>query len=267
MTPSPQRKRWSYLIVILMLLALVAFSLLPLLSSIIGQPQFISSSASAQSSSLTTQQKRLEIEALGYEKVLEREPENQAVLRGLLEVRLQQGDFEGAISPLEALAHLNPDSAYAILLAQTKQQMGDSEGAIDAYRQVLALDSANLVALESVTNLLLEQEQSEKAISLIEKALETATNAADTASIQLLLGLVYTAQHRDEEAIALYDRLQQSHPEDFRPVLSKALVLKNQNQAAEAQSLFEQAASLATPEYQDLIKTLAAQEEAAGGAA
>lgn len=242
-----------------MLLALVAFSLLPLFSIILKQHQFPNPSASAQSSSPIAQQKR--DEALGYQKVLEREPENQAVLRGLLEIRLKQGDFAGAISPLETLARLNPNSGYTILLAQTKQQMGDSEGAINIYRQILASNSANLVALESVTNLLLEQEQLEAALSLIEKALETAPNAADTASIQLLQGLVYAAQHRDEEAIALYNQLHESNPEDFRPVLSKALVLKNQSKVAEAQSLFEQAASLATPGYQSLIKTLAVGEE------
>lgn len=65
----------------------------------------------------------LEQEARGYEIVLQREPNNQAALEGLVNARLQMNDAVGAIKPLEKLVQLYPDRAdYATTLSQLKQR-------------------------------------------------------------------------------------------------------------------------------------------------
>ncbi|MEN9520868.1 MAG: hypothetical protein RLZZ381_3456 [Cyanobacteriota bacterium] len=79
-----------------------------------------STQVSAQAEDLTQQ---LQAQAQGYEMVLQREPENQVALQGLVEIRLQMKDFERTIEPLETLVRLNPkQEEYKALLATIKQQ-------------------------------------------------------------------------------------------------------------------------------------------------
>lgn len=83
-----------------------------------------STQVSAQAEDLTQQ---LQAQARGYEMVLQREPENQIALQGLVEIRLQMKDFEGTIEPLKTLIRLNPEQEqYKTLLATVKQE-GDDE--------------------------------------------------------------------------------------------------------------------------------------------
>ncbi len=80
---------------------------------------------STQAEDLTQQ---LQAQVRGYEMVLQREPENQSALQGLVEIRLQMKDFEGTIEPLETLVRLNPEQEqYKTLLATIKQQVEQEE--------------------------------------------------------------------------------------------------------------------------------------------
>lgn len=207
----------------------------------------------------------LEAQARGYELVLEDEPDNQTALRNLLRVRRELGDVEGTIAPLEKLAELNPTQPeYTILLAQAKQQVGDREGAAQAYRSILTTQPGNIYALQGLVALLIEQERPEAAIGLLQDTLRNASQAnqiqpgsVDVTSVRLLLGQVYAEGDRYDEAIAVYEQAIQSDRQDFRPVLAKALVLQAQGKDNEAQPLFTTAASLAPAQYKDQINQLA----------
>lgn len=62
-------------------------------------------------------------QAQGYELVLTREPNNQAALQALVQIRLQMNDLQGAVEPMEKLVKLNPDRKdYQTLLAAIKQR-------------------------------------------------------------------------------------------------------------------------------------------------
>lgn len=266
MKVSPaKRSRWLYASLVLMLLALLSFSFLPLASSILqaNQPSATSPSPALPKS----QAANLETEALGYQAALEREPDNSYALRGLLAVRLQQGDIPGAIEPLAKLAQLNPQEAeYTLLLAQAKQQIGDKSGAESAYRSLLAANPTDMLALKGLTDLLLAQERGTEAISLVQQQLTATIQAqsqqpgdgelGDITSLQLLLGEIYLAQQRDGDALALYDLAMQAAPEDFRPVLAKALLWQQQGKTTAAEPLWQEAIDLSPVEYKDRIKQL-----------
>ena len=265
---TEKRNRWLInVVLILSVVAFVGFSVLPLLSSVLEQPkpQASTNPSANPNAKAAPKKEELESQAKGYESVLQREPENQTALRGLLEAKLALGDVKGAIGPLEKLAKLNPnESEYSVLLAQAKQQVGDREGAAQTYRTLLQAKPGDLNALDGLVKLLIKEQRPEAAVSLLQDTIKTAPQAnqvqagsVDVASVQLLLGSVYADQKRFDEAIALYDESAKTNKEDFRPVLAKALVLKNQGKTEEAKPLFAAATNLAPANFKDQINQLA----------
>ena len=267
-----KRSNWILnVILILAVLALLGVSTIPLLSEAFRSttPSTAGTTVGAVSTVNGSRQAKLEAQARGYELVLEREPENQSVLRGLLDVRLELQDIPGAIAPLESLAALNPeDIQYAVLLAEAKAYTGDPEGAAIAYRQILTKTPGEILALRGLVELQLQQNNPQAAIGVLQETLEQAPEAneiaegtIDTLAVTLLLGRVYADLERYEEAIAIYNRAIEDNEGDFRPLLGKAIVLKTQGKLDEAKPLFASASSLAPSEYKDEIDRLMAAEE------
>lgn len=257
-----RRSSWIYLVLGFMLIALVGFSGLPLFISIFSESELASQPYSATISQISPEQKaKLEAEAKGYQKVLEREPNNNTALTGLLDIRLQQQDIKGLIKPLEKLAKLNSEQTeYTILLAQAKQQIEDWEGSASAYRSILAIHPENIQALSGITNLFLNQNLPERAISLLEDTIALSGKDdipnLDVTSVQLLLGEVYTEQERYFEAITVYEQAAIADEQDFRPILAKALILHKQGQNENAKPLLQAAYSLAPAQFKDQINQL-----------
>lgn len=271
---SQPRNRWLVQIILaLAILTFVGFSLVP----IIGALNKTSSSAPNPTNTNSTNgvaapnpANKFQDEARGYEQVLQREPENQTALKGLLQARLQllalkQGDIQGVIEPLEKLAKLNPQqSEYGVLLAQAKQQIGDKEGAAQAYRAILDTKPGDLKALQGMVALLLDQQRPEAAVGLLQDTLTNAAQAnniqpgsVDVVAVQVLLGNVHATQKRYPQAITAFDQAIKKAPQDFRPVLAKAMLLKEQGKLTEAKPLFDSAVALAPAQYKDEINKAA----------
>ena len=255
-----KRSSWIYLVLGVMLFSLITVSALPLIGSVVKGQEFAKNSNNETITLSGRELAILEAEASGYQKVLEREPNNETALNGLFEIRLQQKDISGAIAPLEKLAKLHPQqSEYAVLLAQAKQQLQDYEGAAAVYQDVLAEDPGNIYALGGTTNLYLVQDLPERAIALLKKTIQLAEEdipvaaSIDREAVELLLGDLYTNQERYGEAIALYDEVAKANTDDFRPILAKALVFEKQGDLTAAKPFLEQAYVAAPAAYKDRI--------------
>lgn len=247
-------RRWTLnLIVAMSVLALAGFSLFPLVNLALDGGAAVATEPNRLSSAQTTQ---IQSQAQGYLQVLQREPNNQTALKGLLDARLQLGDIKGSVQPLEKIAALNPQIAdYSVLLAQTKQYLGDIEGATTSYRAVLALQPQNINALQGLVSLLIDAKRPEAALGAVQNALKTPSN--DPIPLKLLLAQVYLSQQRNADALGIYDSAIEANKEDFRPVLAKALAFKQIGNLTEAQSLMTAAEKLAPSEYKDRIVQLA----------
>ena len=85
------------------------------------------SNSSSVNSTAPSPESQLLLQARGYEKVLEREPENITALSGLVRTRLDMQDLEGAISPLKKLIELNPQQEELTSLLETIEQELDRQ--------------------------------------------------------------------------------------------------------------------------------------------
>lgn len=255
---KPKQKTWILVVIGIIVAAFIGVSVLPFLNSVGNQQQ--ANNPASSSPSTEQQQQDLAEQARGYEAVLEKEPENESALQGLIEVRIKQGKIEAALPPLEKLADLNPDEdAYRILLAQAKQQVGELEGASNAYRQVLDEQPGNPRALQGLVDLLLQQDRPEAAIGELKDTLELAKNSdteIDTTAVKLLLAQVYGRTEKFEGAIALYQEVAENNPNDFRPILGQALVQQQQGNKEAAKPLYQKAFDLAPAQFKDQIKQM-----------
>lgn len=87
-----------------------------------------SSSSSTTTQNSSSAEEQLRLQARGYQKVLEREPDNITALSGLVQTRLQMGDLEGAVTPLEKLVELNPqEENFQILLEAIKEELAQKQ--------------------------------------------------------------------------------------------------------------------------------------------
>ncbi len=262
---TEKRNRWLVNIVLIVsVVGLVGLSMGGLMMPFFNGSTAQSKPNPSPTQTAEAQKADIEAQARGYEEVLKREPENPTALRGLLEARLKLNDIKGVVDPLEKLAKLNPNmTEYSVLLAQAKQQLGDREGATQAYRNILQSKPGDLNALAGLSDLLVKEQRPEAAIGLLQDTLKQAptTNktqpgSVDVTATQVLLGKVFASQKRYDEAFSTFDAATKTNPNDFQPVLYKALVLKEQGKNDEAKPLFDKAVSLAPAQFKDQITRL-----------
>ena len=259
-----------------LIVAVAAFIAVPVAMSLSGNQGGGGASTAASPSQGTDRATQLEGEIKGYTAVLGREPNNQTALRGIIDAKAELGDLAGTVEPLERLAELNPTvPEYSIILAQTKQQLDDAEGAAQIYRRVLTQVPGNVQALEGLVQLLVTQDRTEAAVGLLRDTLATADQSnelnpgsVDKLSVKLLLGQVFVEQKKYDDALKIYDETiaeaQAASPSqpDFRPTLAKALVLKEKGDDAAAQPLFDEALAMAPVQYKDAVQQLISENTA-----
>lgn len=115
------KKKFKMIITLLSATAFLGSTIVGIYSMLAGSTrQQVEAASTTQTASIEQQ---LVEQEKGFERVLEREPENQFALQGLVDTRLKMEDFEGAIAPMEKLVELNPEQPeYQALLAAIEQQ-------------------------------------------------------------------------------------------------------------------------------------------------
>lgn len=117
---AKKSKTLSRIITLVLGLGFAGSTIAIALSSVFSQNSPTVSNSNTDTVSLEEQ---IQLQIDGYEKVLEREPENVTALEGLAQIYLQTGDPKQAIPTLEKLVEYYPEQAeYAGILDLIKQQ-------------------------------------------------------------------------------------------------------------------------------------------------
>ncbi|WP_310416037.1 tetratricopeptide repeat protein [Chamaesiphon sp. OTE_8_metabat_110] len=118
---NSKKSIWTKVFIISSGIAFMGTSLLSISGMISQSNQPTASENAAQS-----QNAQLQAEEKGFAAVLKREPNIQTALRGLVQIRLRQGDAPGTKAALEQLVKLNPtNKEYKELLAAIDKQMAE----------------------------------------------------------------------------------------------------------------------------------------------
>jgi thioredoxin-like negative regulator of GroEL len=119
-----EKNKFTKIFVILAGIAFLGSSVAGLSSSIgssLNEPAATEKAAQSQSAQLAAEEK-------GFAAVLQREPNNQTALKGLVSIRLHSGDVAGTRTVLAQLVKLNPgERQYKELLEAIDKQVADTQ--------------------------------------------------------------------------------------------------------------------------------------------
>ena len=115
------KKQLQRILVVIFGLAFVGSTGAVIIGSLLRKDTPVANNPVAETASPLEQ---LQAQASGYEKVLAREPNNINALISLVQIRLQTGDLQGAIAPLDKLVEMYPeDTSLVALRTQIKQEL------------------------------------------------------------------------------------------------------------------------------------------------
>lgn len=211
-----------------------------------------------------TQRKELQEQAARFDAQLTASPDNIEALEGAAVSWAKLGELPKATQLLVQLSKAKPHDADVFrLLAETQALQGNSAAAAAAYQIANEQSgSSNIDLLSAWTDALIADGKPQKAVEAVQAAQKQADDADVKVDLDLLAGRVYSQwKGHDGEALAIYDRLAESNPEDFRPVLAKGLVLKAEGRKGDAARFFMKARYLAPAASRAAVDSLVSRQQ------
>ena len=221
---------------------------------------YATKSPSSQQSTLAPEQRKdLESELKIMQEKLDQNPGDLEALESSAVLNTQLGDYQKASEQLEKLAIAKPDDQEILrLLGETYSVQGNSGKAADTFRKAFkASDSRSLEILTLLTDTLMQSGKQKDAIAQVQSLKQKGSDGLADVELGMLEAKLY-AQWRGHipDAFAVYEKLCEDNPDDFRPFLGRGLLLKSEGRMADAQRMFVQARYLAPPSSKATVEAL-----------
>ncbi|RYR11385.1 hypothetical protein Ahy_B04g068927 [Arachis hypogaea] len=213
-----------------------------------------------------TLQSRLE----EFEAILRNSPRDATALEGAAVTLAELGEYTRAASLLDVLTKEKPNDADVFrLLGEVKYELKDYEGSIAAYKSsAMVSKDIEFEVLRGLTNSLLAAKKPDEAVQFLLSCRErlssvkesaksdsspTNTGKLDPVQVELLLGKAYSDWGHVSDAVAVYDQLISTYPDDFRGYLAKGIILKENKNIGDAERMFIQARFFASDKAKVLV--------------
>ncbi|WJX42572.1 hypothetical protein P8452_29789 [Trifolium repens] len=205
-----------------------------------------------------------------FEATLSNSPRDPTALEGAAVTLAELGEYARAASLLDDLTKEKPNDAEAFrLLGEVKFELKDYEGSVVAYKDSAKVsEDIKFDVLRGLTNSLLAAKKPDEAVQLLlacrdrlssedfnkkSESSPTDSQKLDPIQVELLLGKAYSDWGHVGDAIAVYDQLISTHPDDFRGYLAKGIILKENKNIGDAERMFIQARFFAPDKAKALV--------------
>ncbi|KAI4355928.1 hypothetical protein L6164_004652 [Bauhinia variegata] len=205
-----------------------------------------------------------------YETTLSNSPKDPTALEGAAVTLAELGEYARAASLLDELSKEKlSDPDVFRLLGEVKYELKDYEGSVVAYKSsAMVSKDINFEVLRGLTNSLLAAKKPDEAVQFLlackerlsSEDLGNKTDSSqvesqklDPVQVELLLGKAYSDWGHVSDAVAVYDQLISTHPEDFRGYLAKGIILKENKNVGDAERMFIQARFFAPEKAKALV--------------
>lgn len=193
--------------------------------------------------------------------VLEKNPRRGTALDRIYGFHVEWGTLDEFVDQYRKRVEKNKDDGPAwMVLGLVEAQRGRDAAAVEAFTAAEQAQPESAMASYYLGQSLVLVGQPEKAAEAFERAIERKPPQADLLDIFQALGRVYQRAQKNEEALAVWTRLEKLFPNDARVQEQIAATLVEEGQAEQALPRYEALVKLTKEDYRRAVYRMEAAE-------
>ncbi|MEX2138330.1 MAG: DUF1583 domain-containing protein [Pirellulales bacterium] len=192
--------------------------------------------------------------------VLEKNPRRGTALDRIYGFHIEWGTLDAFVAGFRERAEKKNDGIAWMVLGLIESQRGRDAAAVEAFTKADESLAENAMASYYLGQSLVLVGQPEKAAEAFERAIERRPAQPDLLDIFQALGRVHQRAQRNEQALAVWSRLEKLFPGDARVQEQIAATLVEEGQLAAALPRYETLVKLTTDDYRRAVYRMEAAE-------